>query len=589
MARRWRDVPEESSRAPGPVRPALAFFVVLLPFTLSCSSARPEVGRRAERAELEVEAKRLVERAEVPEDAGAAETLEALERFVRTAPSGYARDLVLLALARRHLELGDLASAAREVQSLLARPSASEAHRDRARLLEAALDTRRGAPERALTTLDGLRGRLFETGEKRLFAREYLRAVLESGRKDLVLEALLARLVLESAPPERARAEADKVLFSIDAAELREMPLPGLGDASRRVYATLVEERVEARLAGVALAQRDAELAREVLRRNPEWLRGTEDYEELVLLTKLLVDEAKVVGRRVGIVLGGRTSLERSRSLLVLAGFERELAVLGETAISVIAEEDVGSAPEALSRLAAEGALLLVAGFREPAALEALQFAEDRRMVVLAVAPPASVPPLDFGFVAGPSPERAERLLEEAAQRDGLAFETVHDESCRGGGGAHSLIVAAAPDCLRKLAALGEAHRFFLGMDVSGEPLERGVVAFHLASHRFPGAGSLVLSERRDEGRTAAPTRFYELLGRDLARLAREALSKLPPTLARDREVVRQRYAELRTALLDARASLETTEARGFSEARALDYSLRVVARDGGRVSEPRP
>lgn len=548
--------------------------------SLGCGAASPEAARRTERAELEVEAKRLVELAEIPGDADAAETLRELERFVRSAPPGYAHDLVLLALARRHLDRGDLDAATREVGVLLARPSVSDAHKDRARLLEAALLTRRGEPARALRSLELLRGRLFEAAEKRLFAREYLRAVLDAGRRDLVLEALLARLVLESYPTERARAEADKVLFSIDAAGLREMPLPGRDDPTSAVYAALVEERVEARLAGVALAKRDAELAREVLRRNPEWLRGTADYEELVLLTKLLVDEAKVVGRRVGIVLGGATPLERSRSLLVMAGFERELEALGETNVTVVAEEDSGSASEALSRLAAEGALLLIAGFRETVALEALQFAEDRKMVVLAVAPPESTPPLEFGFLAGPSPERTRRMLEEAAKAERFSFDIVTDENCRASGAVEALVVAAAPDCLRRLVASQSASRYFLGLDVSGEPLERGLAAFHLASRAFPGDGNLLLSERRGEGATKAPSRFYEFLGRDLARLSREALSALPPTLARDREVVRQRYAQLGASLLGARASLETTDARGFSEARALDYSFRVVPRD---------
>ncbi len=597
MSRRPREIGSDSRSSGGwregpghaPRRPRSGLALVGLLVGLGCGPARPEGARSAERAKLELEAKRLVERSETPGEVEAADAVRELERFVRQAPPGYAHDLALLALARRHLERGELDAATSDVGVLLARSSVSEAHRDRARLLEAALETRKGRADRALRSLELLRGRLFETSEKRFFAREYLRAVLEAGRKELVLEALLALLVLENYPAERARAEADKVLFSMDPADLREMPLPGLSDKSRRLHAALVEERVEARLAGAALGKRDAELAREVLRRNPAWLRGTPDYEELVLLTKLLADEAQVVGRRVGIVPRGQTPPARSRSLLLMAGFERELDVLGESDVSVVAEEGAGSVSEALSRLAADGALLLIAGFQESVALEALQFAEDRKMVVFVVAPPESVPPLDFGFVAGPSPGYSRRLLEEAATTEGAAFDVVTDADCRVSGPVEALLVDAAPDCLRRLVAMRSARRYFLGIDVSGEPLERGVVAFHLSSRTFPGDSNLVLSARRGQDATRPPARFYELLGRDLARLGREALGMLPSTVARDRDVVRERYAQLKSSLLQVRVPLETTAARGFSETRTLDYSFEVVPRQGSREGEKVP
>jgi hypothetical protein len=79
------------------------------------------------------------------------------------------------------------------------------------------------------------------------------------------------------------------------------------------------------------------------------------------------------------------------------------------------------------------------------------------------------------------------------------------------------------------------------------------------------------------------PSDWYFSLGVDLSRLLVEALRNFPETQVTDKEEVRVHHDKVRSALLDARAPLMTTEAQGFTSAGRIQRNLRVLGSQGAK------
>jgi hypothetical protein len=71
---------------------------------------------------------------------------------------------------------------------------------------------------------------------------------------------------------------------------------------------------------------------------------------------------------------------------------------------------------------------------------------------------------------------------------------------------------------------------------------------------------------------------WYEALGHDAAQLANEALTGFSDRREDDARVVRELHARAERALAAARATLWTSDERGFSESRVLRRTLTVVS-----------
>lgn len=501
-----------------------------------------------------------------------------LRAFLKEAPRGRSSVEVRLLLARVLLRQGQAREANREAMAVLQSRALLPRHRDTAQLIQAETLLGSRQEEQALAILLPLQGQLFEMSEKRACARDILEASLLAGKYELVLPSLLERLRVERFSAERAKELIDQSLARIPATSLAPLEAPLVSAPSDQELVELLTVRLESRLTDLAIAQNDAELAREVLRRKPSWLRGTTDYEALIKMTLLLEDEARVIGHRVGIVLGGATTIERSRSIEVMAGVDSSLR--HQEKIAILSEEDSGSVSEALSRLTAEGASILVAGYGSESALEALRFAEERHVPVLAVAPPESVPPLQFGFRAGPSEESAQSALAHYASELKLATPSVASEENCGLSAAHfvgPLIVMAGRECLGLLSTNESASPLFLGLDVSGQAAFPGRVTYYLRSHLFPSRVELRSGPRGDSAaREHRPERFYEKLGEDLGALILAALRSMPEGDFADRKAVLEHYSAVRERLLAARAPLATTQEQGFTAENSLSQTLGV-------------
>ncbi|MGC4020337.1 MAG: hypothetical protein QM793_14670 [Muricomes sp.] len=541
---------------------------------------KPPEGRTPEeRMRLEKEARALEIAVETGEPENDAALVLRLEAFLAKVKTGRASVEVRLMLAKVLLRLGQETRANHEAFVVLEQHGILPRHRDGAKLIQAETLLRSGQAALAIDILAPLLGQLFDLADRRACARFLVEASLVAPRYELVFKALLDWLELERMPVSSLTVEIDKTLAKIPVATLRKLPAPAATKPESEMLREVLVERVERRLTDTAVEQNDAELAREVLRRKPNWLRGTPEYEALVKLSSLLEEEAKVIGRRVGIVLGGKSGLERSRGVALMMGFVDELGTAKKSDVSVLSEDDGGSVSEALSRLTSDGASLLIAGFRAETSLEALRFAEDRKVAVLAIAPPLAVPPSSFGFSAGPADEMAEGVLRRVAKEKGFPEPVlVSEESCDLAPGATKspLLLLAGPDCLRVMLRGSSDVPFLLGLDVSAEPLPLGREIFFLRSHDFPAARRTRggLSQAGADEKTPRAKGFYELLGHDLARLVALSFEALPDRELEDRAAVLARYSELRDRLLRAKAELATTRLSGFTPQNSLGHEL---------------
>src|SRR5690606_19216558 len=79
-------------------------------------------------------------------------------------------------------------------------------------------------------------------------------------------------------------------------------------------------------------------------------------------------------------------------------------------------------------------------------------------------------------------------------------------------------------------------------------------------------------------GRAGDPSApWFELLGRDAARLGQAALAVVPEDVNVDGDAVRAHLERARDALLEARQPLETTTARGFAGKQVIARELRLL------------
>ncbi len=96
------------------------------------------------------------------------------------------------------------------------------------------------------------------------------------------------------------------------------------------------------------------------------------------------------------------------------------------------------------------------------------------------------------------------------------------------------------------------------------------------------GAGSFPALTRLDasDNRALPPLEWYEALGHDAAQLAKGALegAGFPDGRVDDGRAVRELHARAERGLGSARATLWTTDERGFSDARVLRRNLTIVS-----------
>lgn len=516
-----------------------------------------------------------------------------LKAFIRRHPNdpGTHRARVLLAWVQ--VEADDLDGAEATLTPALAAPEGRTW--DHARLVEAAITTRRGDPQRALGILQPLQGKLLGREVMRLYGRERTRAALAARRWRLLVTALTEWLEESQQSQERVRQSAARSLAQVPSHALVRLLEERRAAPARKQSAAerWMERAIAERLARSALQDADARLARQLLEVAPTWLRASQDGEQLVLLAREGIREARVEGRTLGVVVEEGNAVVRRRSAQVVAGVIEALDMgraEGDAPLRLLVRENRGNMAATLATLTGEGASVLVAGVDELGALVGLAFAEERGVPVMVLDDPGeSSARLGYGFILGASSTEQKRLLEGELRRRSItsvklvgATGVPCDARPPYPGaprfpvarwvqeGATGALLLGDAQCAREVASAA-------GKLQNGLLLGLGLEASEILFEDAPGGALGVSAGAYPGGAESASASWYDLLGRDAARLARAALGVVPENTDVDGDAVRAHLERARDALRTATAPLETTDATGFAGRHRLARTLRIV------------
>lgn len=539
-----------------------------------------------------------------------------LERFVaeyRRDPSVPRARLLLaqIALMERRLD-----SAEKILEPILRGPVGPA--QDEAHVILAAIENRRGNYQSALDRLAPLEGKLLSREARDQYARERTQAAIAARRWRLALDAMIAWLVEEESARHVKEWTASAIVQVPRIALARlladwetEAETPEATQANAWIQRVIIEH-----LSSEALRAKDAHLARDLLQLSPPWLRAGKNGDALSVLSALAEKEARIVGRGVGVLIGGTSAEVQRRSAQVSAGIVRGLD-LGSgngpgAGVKMIATENRGSTSTALGTLTGLGASILVAGFDAAGATEAMAFAAARKVPVIVMHPPQSGVKSPYGFVFGVGEEAQVEVVQTSETfRDvwtlvggeGTACPTTSSrpgttelpwEEWRSEGRRAVLVLGDATCCSRvhsELSGTPWAPHIIFGLEGAGARAPGARPPFRLSSGQHPLVEETPLPGQMSEkekallaGNAPSPVTtgdFYFSLGVDVARLLAEALRPFPEAQVTEKEQVRDHYEKVRAALVDARAPLITADAQGFTSAGEILRTLRIRGREG--------
>jgi hypothetical protein len=480
---------------------------------------------------------------------------------------------------------------------------------------------REGKADAAWGTLEPLAGKIVDPDERLVFSELRLRAAVDAHRYARAVRA--AEELLAEAPPEaRAsledmvrelfqRAPKAELLESLQSFEQSE-PDDSTAASAGEWLRTMLRER----LVALAVREKDAGLARRLLDSAPAALRTSDAGAKLAGIASGGQSAPLILGRSLGVVLSLGNAELRRRSASVVAGLARGLGLPDASSkpggVHLISEDDGGSAAgtlDALRELSAEGAAILVAGIDAASADAAQRFSEENDIPVLLVELPAPIQGLlHEAFVLGESAideqtaidaELSQRKLQRIA-RVGRAGEPCDASAASAMGTRFSVdewrrervsavlvfgSAGCASDVARELRGVGFAPALALGLEAAEFVYSNDAPrqSFALGAGVFPSA------TRPDVGANAAlpPLDWYEALGHDAALLSKAALDGFPDGRVDDIRVVRELHARAERALGSARASLWTSDARGFSDSHLLPRTLTTVSSESQSKKSP--
>jgi hypothetical protein len=484
--------------------------------------------------------------------------------------------------------------------------------RDFSRVAEAFTLLRDGEPEAAWSVLEPLAGKIVDPDERLVYSEIRLRAATAAHRYAHALTA--AEELLAEAPHEAQSSMQELVRRQFETASkaglVESLATLDQGEADEGAIAqarTWLRRMLRERLVSIAVREKDALLARDLLDSAPAQLRASASGSALLDIAGGGQSVPLISGRSLGVALSLGSSDARRRSASLAAGLARGLGSSGNMnrpgSVHLISQDDGGTSAgtvEALRELAAEGAALLVAGVDGSSADTAARFAEEHAIAVILVHPPETLSgPFQHVFVLGESSSDEQAAIDAELSRRGLlriARVGLLGEPCelptQSAASSHfsvqqwrqdrvaALLIlgpaACASDVVRELRAAAFVPELALGLEAADF-----VYASDAPPARFSlGAGSFPARERLDlGGNPARPALdWYEALGHDAAELAKEALAALPDGREDDAKVVRELHARAERALRAARVTLWTSDERGFSEARVLRRTLTIVS-----------
>jgi hypothetical protein len=518
--------------------------------------------------------------------------------------------LVRVYLASTLVEHGDLARAREVLVPLQEEPHGTA--RDFARVAEAAIRVRAGAPERALTLLEPLAGKLVDADERYVFGEQIVSASLAARRWRAAIDHTIAWLShVRAEHVEAAQRRAARLLqqMPLAALEQRLQFLDAESDNEFQSSETVpardwLRKLMRERLVASALERRDGALAGRLLQGSPA-LRRSERGPELVRLSSSETALPYVAGRSLGLVLSQSDATVRRRSAEVAAGMSRALglprAVRRASSVSLLVRSESGVAGEmesALGSLAGEGAAVLIAGVDATGAERAARYAATSSIPVIVLAAPSG--PVDaFTFVLG-----ADRADVDAEIQQALRALKVSSVVRADGQSGRCLPSAVASDLQPAPGKKPELRALLLSTDARcarsileelagdgrGPLLVLDLECAELGA-RNPRAETLVVSTGafpRPSAAPALPPTWFEALGHDAALLGAAALENFSMERVDDARAVAALHGRARDALSRVDVGLWTSGARGFRGAQRLARRFSLVeARDLSNVRAP--
>lgn len=539
-----------------------------------------------------------------------------LEQFVQRWQEDTSAVRARLLLARALLLSNNAVAAEQALAPVLALPAGLS--RDEASIVLAAVRHHQKRDVEALALLEPLAGKLVTDEARHEFAEVRVQAALAARRWRLAVDTMVAWV-------DDAGARTDDVRPWVARAVV-EVPDQALARVLEDWSAQTVESDGRTFVTGVmvhhlvkrALETDDPRLARQLLENSPAWLRTSDAGDELTVLSSRAEEGAHVSGRLVGVVVGGPDSLSQTRSAALAAGLMQGLSAAraaGQAeAIGLVFEgADAGVRP-ALAALRGQGAVVLVAATDPVSSLEALAFAESRRVpvVVLATPPELSAERLQYGFDFGVALDRQRQAIEAALGNPGrfpVAFVGPNATPCpafESRPGQSTLPLGEWRELgVRTIGLLGDAHcakqvisdtaglplrpTFVLGLEAGSAeelariPVKRPLYVAHLAVGRYPVSVTARKGDRFEAGEgggvQVAPS-FFEAVGRDLAALLAVALTDVPTSPVSDPAAVRRVHDQVRDGLEGAKADLITADSPGFLGKHQIERKMRVVGLD---------
>lgn len=504
------------------------------------------------------------------------------------------------------LWLGWLSLSKRQFNDALARANQASAEKDgaitdAARVLEAAVFTRRGQPAQALRLLEPLSGMIVDPVERDNWAREIIRATMALKHDDDALKwALVWRLECSEDRRSAIEREITNLLDRVSRAALERLwvqleialqlptSIPGRKQARGWMRSAVTE-----RLARFAIYNQDASLAQRLLYDSSVSLQKNVSLRRLARIAARAETETQSVGRKIGIVLDLDDAQQRRRSSEIVTGI---LQTLGEKrekdGVQLLTREasrsDATGYEEAVNDLYNEGVAMIIGGFDVASAIDLVSKARLQGITVVTLAPLAPAERSDQTFFVNTSDQTASETWRKHLHSDSKHVIEVNDNDpfCSESslppfvawerGHVEQVYFACGSSCAEKFgyAAVDVTHLPEIWL---GPKALAGLDAWQ--SHHVTGAVMFEPSVRRLQDdplldawiqRFSRMPHYYEALGHDLSLLMSTALSdiqKFATSNAFSRAEVLTRVSQ---ELHRARAQLWTSTNSGFSSDGAL-------------------
>jgi hypothetical protein len=539
--------------------------------------------------------------------------------FIDAYPKDGSTPLATIYLALIAVDHGDVARARKLVDEARTGPSGTA--RDLSELVEGKILLHRGQFLPAFERLLPLVGKLIDPYARLLLDESIVAAAIGAHRwyEAVVYMDLWLREGQED-EAQVVRRAVRRSLEAVPADALETMLKTMQSESGRSGYGAEIRRAVVARLATVALADQDTDLARRLVESTSDHALGeaAEGLEELASSG----GAPTVDGRTIGLLVSTGKSSLGVRAAQVLTGVVDALRAgsAGPTdhvRLATRDERDTKRTDLALLSLASHGAAIIIAGFDPAQADVAARFAVRTHLPVLLLSPLSDgKPPPSPAFLLGVSRDAVAGALAEHLKTKGArsvarvgggpalaataGLSLLEEGSCEAtalqAGESRFPVEAWRKGRLDALLLLGDAActseaindaaasklgrvRAAVGIEAAEIVSEPSPLPLSVASAgRFPltpgDPGSPLFGFKERHGQSPS---WFSTMGHDAAVLARAALRTLPAESTAEPAEVASRHRRAEASVRGVEVDLWSTAARGFSGRSTIERDVRII------------